>query len=83
MLHQQQYTVPAVIRKLRHTVKRSTGEVLASKPKVLLKNTTAVVTIRIEAPVCFALYAENKSLGRFLLRYAGKTIAMGIVTRLK
>ena len=48
--------------------------------RCLVKNTTAVVEIEVDRPVCIELYSDFKDLGRFMLRSSGTTIAAGIVT---
>jgi len=47
--------------------------------RCLMKNTSAVVEIEFERPVCLELYKDNKELGRFMLRYSGHTIAAGLI----
>lgn len=44
-----------------------------------MKNSSAVVEIEFERPVCLELYKDNKELGRFMLRYSGHTIAAGLI----
>ena len=40
----------------------------------------ALIEIKFSRPVCVELYRENKVIGRFMLRYSGKTIAAGVIT---
>ena len=40
----------------------------------------AIIEIKFPRAVCVDLYRENKVLGRFMLRYSGKTLAAGVVT---
>lgn len=47
--------------------------------RCLVKNTSAVVEIEMERPMCLELYTEFKDLGRFMLRSGGHTIAAGLV----
>jgi translation elongation factor EF-1alpha len=42
--------------------------------------TTAVVEIVTQHPLCIEKYSDYKALGRFTLREGGRTIAAGIVT---
>ena len=51
--------------------------------RCLTKNSTANVELELSRPVCVELYKEYKDLGRFMLRYGGRTIAAGIVTEVK
>ena len=48
--------------------------------RCLVKNTSAVVEIEVDRPICLELYASCKDLGRFMLRSSGSTIAAGLVT---
>lgn len=48
--------------------------------RCLTKNTTANIELELSRPVCLELYQDCRDLGRFMLRYGGKTIAAGIVT---
>ena len=49
-------------------------------PRCLTKNSTANIELELSRPMCLELYQNCKDLGRFMLRYGGKTIAAGIVT---
>ena len=48
--------------------------------RCLTKQMNAVIEIKFPRLVCVELYRDNKILGRFMLRYSGKTIAAGVVT---
>ena len=45
-----------------------------------MKNSSAVIELQLDRPVCIELYKDYKALGRFMLRYAGSTIAAGLIT---
>lgn len=47
--------------------------------RCLVKNSSAVVEIEFERPVCLEMYKDYKDLGRFMLRNGGHTIAAGLV----
>ncbi|XP_021367800.1 HBS1-like protein isoform X1 [Mizuhopecten yessoensis] len=79
VFHYQSITEPAVIKRLVCQLNKSSGEVLKNRPKCLTKNTSAVIEMEFERPVCLELYKEFKDLGRFMLRYSGSTIAAGLV----
>ena len=51
--------------------------------RCLVKNTSAVVEIEVNRPICLELYANCKDLGRFMLRSSGSTIAAGLVTEVR
>lgn len=44
-----------------------------------MKNSSAVVEIEFERPVCLEMYKDYKDLGRFMLRQGSHTIAAGLV----
>lgn len=69
----------AIVKKLVSQLNRSTGQVLKNHPRCLTKNTSGVVVIEVSRPVCIEKYADNKDLGRFMLRYSGDTIAAGLI----
>ena len=79
VFHYQSITEPAVIKRLNSQLNKSTGEVVKSRPKCLLKNMSAVVELEFDRPICLELYKDYKDLGRFMLRYSGHTIAAGLV----
>lgn len=41
---------------------------------------SALIEVKFTRPVCVELYRDNKVLGRFMLRYSGRTIAAGVIT---
>ncbi|CAL1544334.1 unnamed protein product [Lymnaea stagnalis] len=79
VFHYQAINEPAVIKRLLSQLHRSSGEVIKKKPRCLVKNSSAVVEIELERPMCMELYSEFKDLGRFMLRSGGHTIAAGLV----
>ena len=77
---------PATISKLVETIDRATGVVLKTKPRVLTKNTSARVEIRIKSSPTSSIkavsiplepFTVNKDMGRILLRRGGETIGAG------
>ncbi|XP_060565439.1 HBS1-like protein isoform X3 [Ruditapes philippinarum] len=79
IFHYQTMSEPAIVKKLVSQLNKSTGEVVKNKPKCLTKNSSAVIELEYERPVCLELYKDNKELGRFMLRSSGHTIAAGLV----
>jgi len=82
VLYTQSLAVPCTVRKLVSLLKKSTGEVSKKKPRCLTKNATAIVHITLQRPSCLELYREFRQLGRFTLRRAFDTVAVGIVTEI-
>ncbi|GFS43862.1 HBS1-like protein [Trichonephila inaurata madagascariensis] len=83
IFHYQSLSEQACIKKLVSQLSRSTGEILKNKPRCLTKNSSAVVEIEVNRPICVELFKEFKELGRFMLRSGGSTIAAGLVTNIK
>ncbi|GFT52653.1 HBS1-like protein [Nephila pilipes] len=83
IFHYQSLSEQACVKKLVSQLNRSTGEVLKNKPRCLTKNSSAVVEIEVNRPICIELFKEFKDLGRFMLRSGGSTIAAGLVTNIK
>ena len=76
--HYQSMSEPAVIKTLVVDIDNSTGEVIKKKPRVLARNSTAIVEIHLEHPIC--MEKESKDYRRFMLRSRGATIAAGVIT---
>ncbi|KAJ7162534.1 P-loop containing nucleoside triphosphate hydrolase protein [Mycena crocata] len=79
--------VPASVSKLIAALDRSSGKVVKSKPRVLMKTSSAEVQITLRAtgasgsvrPIPLEPYTVNKAMGRILIRREGETIAAGVV----
>ncbi|KAI0796510.1 P-loop containing nucleoside triphosphate hydrolase protein [Abortiporus biennis] len=80
--------VPASVSKLLTTLDRSTGEVIKRFPRVLTKSASAEVQITLRSatmsgltsraqPIPLEPFADNKDMGRILIRRGGETIAAG------
>ncbi|CAK9803564.1 Protein HBS1 [Anthophora plagiata] len=83
VIHQQSLVQPAVITKLVAQLHRTTGETVKKKPRCLPKNSSAIIEITTQNPVCMELYKDIKQLGRVMLRVEGTTIAAGLITKIK
>ncbi|XP_013773845.1 HBS1-like protein [Limulus polyphemus] len=82
ILHYQNLVEQAVIRKLISQLHRNTGQVIKNKPRCLTQNSSGVVEIEVNRPICVELYKDFRELGRFMLRSGGSTIAAGLVTEI-
>ncbi|KAL0101490.1 hypothetical protein PUN28_018962 [Cardiocondyla obscurior] len=82
VMHQQSLVQPAVITKLIAQLHRSTGDVIKKKPRCLSKNSSAIIEVTTQTPVCMELYKDIKQLGRVMLRLEGTTIAAGLITKI-
>ncbi|XP_016906500.2 protein HBS1 isoform X2 [Apis cerana] len=83
IIHQQSLVQPGVITKLIAQLHRTTSEVIKKKPRCLPKNSSAIIEITMQNPICMELYKDIKQLGRVMLRVEGTTIAAGLVTKIK
>ena len=83
VFHFQSLSEQAIIKKLIAQLHKSSGQVLKSKPRCLLKNMSAIVEIEVQKPICVELYKDYKDLGRFMIRSGGATIAAGLITKVR
>lgn len=72
-----------IVRKLISLLNKNTGELIQKKPRCLAKNSSAIIQLKLTRVVCCELYEDNKDMGRFLMRSHGKTIAAGLITKIK
>jgi len=83
ILHHQHITEQMHFSKLIRAFNKN-GTVAKEKPKCLTKNyASAIVQIKLANPICAETFAENKNLGRFVIRSEGKTIAAGVILKIK
>lgn len=81
-LHHHSSNLSVTVSELIATLDIKTGSVLKSKPRVLSRGATAKVRITLSAPLAIDTFANNRDLGRILLRMHGETVAAGIVQEL-
>eukprot|EP00455_Lapot_gusevi_P000917 TRINITY_DN10383_c0_g1_i4.p1 TRINITY_DN10383_c0_g1~~TRINITY_DN10383_c0_g1_i4.p1 ORF type:complete len:202 (-),score=48.41 TRINITY_DN10383_c0_g1_i4:88-693(-) len=79
-LHAHAVEVSGQVFRLLSTGKKDAGE--RPNPRQVTKNSTAIVEIKVERSIPLELYSDLRSLGRFMIRRQGETIAVGVVTRL-
>lgn len=72
-----------VIRRLISLLNKNTGELVQNKPRCVVRNASAIIQLKLSRVVCCELYEDNKDLGRFMIRSYGKTIAAGLITKIK
>ncbi len=70
-------SVPATVSEIKYRVDVNTQEHLAAKRLEL--NEVAYVNLSLDEPIAFAAYAENRTLGGFILidRHSNDTVAAG------
>ena len=54
---------------------------IKQRPRVLVKNTSAIIQLEFSRPLSLELYKDYKELGRFMLRSSGNTVAAGLITQ--
>ena len=59
-----------------------TGEVIKERPRCLLKGQSARIEVTAARPIPLEAFSDYKALGRVALRDAGRTLAVGIVTKI-
>ncbi|GMH43071.1 hypothetical protein BSKO_10993 [Bryopsis sp. KO-2023] len=70
------------ISRLISILNPKTGEVLKNKPRCLTKGQTVIMEITPARGMCLEEYGSYRALGRVALRQQGRTIAVGIVTKI-
>lgn len=52
---------------------------LKKNPRAIPKNSTAIVEIKTERPICLEVFAKSKELGRLVLRRGAESVGAGII----
>ena len=60
LFHYQQHSEPAVVTKLNALLDKTTGEETKKHPRCLPKNSTAVIELTFDKPVCLELSSTSK-----------------------
>lgn len=72
----------ARIVKITSLLDTKTGKVTKKSPRCLTAKQSAIVEIALQGPVCVEEFSNCRALGRAFLRSLGRTVAVGIVTRI-
>lgn len=73
---------PAKVSSILSVLDPKTGKVTKKSPRCLIAKQSAVVEVILQEPVCVVESSICKALGRVSLRALGRTIAVGLVTRI-
>lgn len=76
--------VQAIVKRLKRLLDKSTGASIKQNPRVLTKNSMAMVDIELcagERSLCVDSFKRIKDMGRITVRRGGETIAAGIITQ--
>ena len=82
MLHSHALEEACDVTHLLRTLDRE-GHTGARKPRCILKETRAVVRVRLARPAALETFEAHPRLGRFILRYGSKTIGAGKILKIK
>ncbi|GKV37830.1 hypothetical protein SLEP1_g45805 [Rubroshorea leprosula] len=72
----------ARVVKILSLLDSKTGKVTKKAPRCLTSKQNAVIEVVLHAPVCVEEFSRCKALGRVSLRSLGRTIALGVVSRI-
>lgn len=78
IFHMHSLDVPAVLTKLVATLKRD-GSVKKDRPRALTSGVSAKIEFTLSDKIVMESFSECRSLGRFVLRRGGETIAIGVI----
>ncbi|XP_057416477.1 uncharacterized protein LOC130711054 isoform X2 [Lotus japonicus] len=73
---------PARVSRILSVLDPKTGKVTKKSPRCLTAKQSAVIEVTLQEPVCVVEFSTCKALGRVSLRSLGRTIAVGLVTRI-
>ncbi|KAL1328820.1 hypothetical protein AAHE18_13G399400 [Arachis hypogaea] len=73
---------PARVSRISSILDPKTGKVTKKSPRCLTAKQSAVIEVTLQEPVCVVDVSICKALGRVSLRSSGRTIAVGLVTRI-
>ncbi|XWS17932.1 hypothetical protein CRYUN_Cryun33cG0110200 [Craigia yunnanensis] len=72
----------ARVARISSLLDSKTGKVTKKAPRCIVAKQSAVVEVILHEPVCVEEFSKCKALGRVFLRTLGRTVAVGIVTRI-
>lgn len=78
VFHMHSLDVPTVLTKLI-AVLNNDGSVKKERPRVLTRGASASVELTVSEKIVMEAFSECRSLGRFVLRRGGETIAIGVI----
>ncbi|KAL3834766.1 hypothetical protein ACJIZ3_009502 [Penstemon smallii] len=72
----------ATVVKISSILDSKTGKATKKSPRCLLSKQNAIIEVVLQGSVCVEEYSDCRALGRVSLRASGKTIALGVVTKI-
>mmetsp|Transcript_41978 Transcript_41978/g.68087 ORF Transcript_41978/g.68087 Transcript_41978/m.68087 type:complete len:99 (-) Transcript_41978:20-316(-) len=82
VLHIHSAIEEVVLEELLAIVDKKTGKTLQKHPKFVRPGQTCSCRFSVQQPICVEVYKEFPQLGRFMLRDEGKTVGVGVITKL-
>jgi len=82
LFHMHCLDVPAVICNIISKVDRKDGSNIP-RPRVLTGSANATIEIKLNEKICLEAFSDCRSLGRFVLRRGGDTVAVGVVEKVE
>eukprot|EP01156_Anaeramoeba_ignava_P011776 Anaeramoba_ignava/a485115_37.p1 GENE.a485115_37~~a485115_37.p1 ORF type:complete len:302 (-),score=89.57 a485115_37:158-997(-) len=82
VMHIHSLVIECAFGKLLATVDKKTQKVIQKKPQFIRTGDSAVVRLFLPNPISVETYKSFPQFGRFMLRDEGKTIAVGVITKL-
>ncbi|KAJ1474430.1 P-loop containing nucleoside triphosphate hydrolase protein [Baffinella frigidus] len=81
-LHIHAVNVEASFGKIHGVLDKKTGQPEAKVPRFVRPGQSAIIEIETDEAICVETFKSVPSLGRFVLRESGTTVAIGVVTEL-
>lgn len=82
LLHMHSIDIPASVSKLLTSVNPKKKNSEKEKPRALTAGVCGTVELTFGEKICVETFTDCKSLGRFVLRRGGDTVAMGVIEKL-
>jgi elongation factor 1 alpha-like protein len=72
----------ARVLKITSLLDPKTGKVTKKSPRCLLAKQSAILEVELQESVCVEEFSSSRALGRVFLRSSGKTVAVGVVSKI-
>ncbi|XP_024525914.1 HBS1-like protein isoform X2 [Selaginella moellendorffii] len=82
VVHAHHAKEPGTVTNLTALIDAKTGQAVKRSPRCLTSNQSALVEVAPERGLCVQEYIKFRGLGRVVLRSEGRTLAVGIITRI-
>ena len=82
VMHAHALAEEVVFHELLATINKKTQKISEKYPKFVRGNESVMVRMEVANPICLEESKTFGKMGRFILRDEGKTIAIGVVTKL-